>query len=75
MAALPATPSLTLFEEPRDDYITDMRYDYFGRRLATTSADGVVRVRDVDENGRWCVQEGCELRVVHAVSGCGRPCS
>lgn len=68
MSAQQASPVLTLLGDPGADFITDMQYDYYGRRLATTSADGVVRVRDVGENGEWSVQEGCELKVTHAVS-------
>ena len=70
MSAAQASPILTLLGDPGADFITDMQYDYYGRRLATTSADGVVRVRDVAENGEWSVQEGCELKVTHAVSRC-----
>lgn len=58
----------TLVEEPRDDYITCVRYDYFGRRVATVSADAVLRVRDIDDNGMWSVQDGCEIKNTHAVS-------
>lgn len=67
MSMPPATPTLKLVGEPGSDFITDMRYDYYGRRLATTSAEGVVRIRDMDENGEWCLQEGCELKATHAV--------
>lgn len=62
------TTIATLAEEPRDDYITCVRYDYFGRRVATVSADAVLRVRDIDDNGMWSVQDGCEIRNTHTVS-------
>ena len=61
------TTTATLSEEPRDDYITCVRYDYFGRRVATVSADAVLRIRDIDENGMWSVQDGCEIKNTHAV--------
>ena len=72
MSAPQASPVLTLLGDQGADFITDIQYDYYGRRLATTSADGVVRVRDIGENGEWSVQEGCELKVTHAVSRCRR---
>lgn len=72
MSAAQASPILTLLGEPGADFITDMQYDYYGRRLATTSADGIVRVRDIGEDGEWSVQEGCELKVAHMVSRCRR---
>lgn len=63
-----STPTLSSFEEPIDDYITDIKYDFYGRRTVTTWAHGLVRIRDIDESGKWVVSEGCELKATHAVS-------
>lgn len=61
-------PGLALYEELHSEYITCVRFDNTGRRMATSSADGVVRIRDLDDSGLWHVKEGCELKATHLVS-------
>lgn len=63
-----ATPTLSSIEEPLDDYITDIKYDFYGRRTVTAWAHGLMRVRDIDETGNWVVSQGCELKPKHDVS-------
>ncbi|CBJ32304.1 conserved unknown protein [Ectocarpus siliculosus] len=64
--AMPAScPVLEFVDDQSDSIVTDLAYDYHGRRLASVSADGVIRIRDLDDNGVWCVEEGCEIKPAH----------
>lgn len=66
--AMPAScPVLEFVDDQSDSIVTDLAYDYHGRRLASVSADGVIRIRDLDDNGVWCVEEGCEIKLAHQV--------
>ncbi len=47
------------------DFVLDVKYDYYGRRLATCSSDKSIKVWDLDEKGDWCVKAGCELKNAH----------
>lgn len=69
MAMLSPSPVLKFVDEKGFDekIITDIAYDYHGRRLATVSADAVIRIRDLDDNGVWCVEDGCEIKSAHQV--------
>lgn len=64
-----SSPVLKFIDEKGFDekIITDIAYDYHGRRLATVSADAVIRIRDLDNNGVWCVEDGCEIKSAHQV--------
>ena len=35
------------------DYIHDIAFDHYGRRIATASGDRTVKIWDLDENGDW----------------------
>lgn len=69
MAMLSSSPVLKFVDEKGFDekIITDIAYDYHGRRLATVSADAVIRIRDLDDTGVWCVEDGCEIKSAHQV--------
>lgn len=58
-------------EEPHGDYVTGVEANWYGRRLATSTADSTLRVRDLDANGEWVMTSGGELKRAHAV--CGLP--
>lgn len=62
-----SSPVLKLVDEQGDNIITDFSYDHYGRRLASVSADAVIRIRDLDDNGQWCVENGCEIKTAHSV--------
>ncbi|CAM9201161.1 unnamed protein product [Phaeothamnion confervicola] len=47
------------------DLVHDVRYDHYGKRLATCSSDQTVRVWDLDDNGDWHVKEGGEWKNAH----------
>ncbi len=47
------------------DFVLDVKYDYYGRRLATCSSDKSIKVWDLDEKGDWSVKAGCELKNAH----------
>ncbi|CAN0083505.1 unnamed protein product [Ectocarpus fasciculatus] len=65
MAMPGSCPVLEFVDDQSDSIVTDLAYDYHGRRLASVSADGVIRIRDLDDNGIWCVEEGCEIKLAH----------
>lgn len=67
MAMPVSCPVLEFVDDQSDSIVTDLAYDYHGRRLASVSADGVIRIRDLDDNGVWCVEEGCEIKLAHQV--------
>lgn len=70
VAMLSSSPVLKFVDEKGFDEkspVTDVAYDYHGRRLATVSADAVIRIRDLDDNGAWCVEDGCEIKSAHQV--------
>lgn len=52
--------------EPPFSAVTALAYDTFGKRLACASLDTTVRIRDLDENGQWRMEDGCEIRPAHA---------
>ncbi|CAM9124648.1 unnamed protein product [Chrysoparadoxa australica] len=47
------------------DFIHDLSYDYYGKRLASCSSDQTVKVWDLDAKGEWQVREGGELKNAH----------
>eukprot|EP00903_Cladosiphon_okamuranus_P007998 g7717.t1 len=67
MAMLSSSPVLKFIDEKGFDerIVTDIAYDYCGRRLATVSADAVIKIRDLDDAGVWCVEDGCEIKSAH----------
>lgn len=46
-----STPQI--FQSPHKDFIHDIAFDHYGRRIATCSADRTVKIFDLDENGEW----------------------
>lgn len=63
---------MTLLQLKRDTVetgiITDAQYDWSGKRLATTSTDATITIRDLDDRGGWVVKDGGEIKAAHAVS-------
>ncbi|KAG5186185.1 nucleoporin-like protein [Tribonema minus] len=47
------------------DFVHDVKYDFYGKRLATCSSDQSVRVWDLDDKGEWTVKSGCEWKNAH----------
>uniref|UniRef100_A0A7S4KT93 Anaphase-promoting complex subunit 4 WD40 domain-containing protein n=1 Tax=Paramoeba aestuarina TaxID=180227 RepID=A0A7S4KT93_9EUKA len=41
------------FPTKHTDILHDVSYDYYGKRIATSSSDGQVKVFDLDERGEW----------------------
>lgn len=68
---------MTLMQLKRDSVetgtITDAQYDWGGKRLATTSTDATITIRDLDSRGGWIIKDGGEIKAAHAVSTA--PCS
>lgn len=48
--------------------ITDMKYNWYSNRIATTSTDATITIRELDECGGWVVKDGGEIKAAHAVS-------
>ena len=46
-----------IIQSPHKDFIHDLAFDYYGRRIATCSADRTVKIFDLDENGEWTTSE------------------
>ncbi|CAN0364353.1 unnamed protein product, partial [Hapterophycus canaliculatus] len=65
MAMNASSPVLKFVGTQSDSIVTDMAYDHHGRRLASVTADGGIRIYDLDDNGVWCMEEGCEIKVAH----------
>ena len=42
-----------ILQSPHKDFIHDLAFDHYGRRIATCSADRTVKIFDLDENGEW----------------------
>ncbi len=42
-----------IIQSPHKDFIHDIAFDHYGRRIATCSADRTVNIFDLDENGQW----------------------
>ena len=42
-----------LLQSSHEDYIHDIAFDHYGRRIATASGDRTVKIWDLDENGEW----------------------
>lgn len=63
---------MTLMQLKRDSIeagiITDAQYDWDGKRLATTSTDATITIRDLDAEGGWVIHDGSEIKAAHAVS-------
>mmetsp|Transcript_12233 Transcript_12233/g.16045 ORF Transcript_12233/g.16045 Transcript_12233/m.16045 type:complete len:330 (+) Transcript_12233:118-1107(+) len=55
------------FHTNHKDYVHDMQFDYYGRRLATCSADMTIKVWDMDEEGEWKINPGCEWKAHHGM--------
>lgn len=62
-----ASPVLKFVGTQSDSIVTDVAYDHHGRRLASVTADGAIRIYDLDDNGVWCMEEGCEIKLAHLV--------
>ena len=43
------------FRSKHDDYIHDIAYDFYGRRLATCSSDQKVKIWDTNPQGEWAL--------------------
>jgi WD40 repeat protein len=45
-----------VFKADHGDFVRDVAYDYYGKRIATCSSDGSVKVWDQTAHGEWqCV--------------------
>ena len=44
---------LQVLQSSHKDYIHDIAFDHYGRRIATASGDRTVKIWDLDENGEW----------------------
>ncbi len=44
-------------QSPHKDFIHDIAFDHYGRRIATCSADRTVKIFDLDENGEWTTSD------------------
>jgi nucleoporin SEH1 len=42
-----------ILASPHKDFIYDIAFDHYGRRIATCSADRTVKIFDLNENGEW----------------------
>ena len=51
------------FPSHHKDFINDIAFDHYGRRIATCSADRTVKIFDLDENGDWIKQS--DLKNAH----------
>jgi nucleoporin SEH1 len=47
-----------ILSSPHKDFIHDIAFDHYGRRIATCSADHTVKIFDLDENGEWATSVG-----------------
>jgi nucleoporin SEH1 len=56
-----------ILHSEHQDYIHDIAFDHYGRRIATCSGDRTVKIWDLDENGEWTTTEeqGNEWKKVH----------
>jgi len=52
------------FKAKHDDYIHDISYDFYGKRLASCSSDQKVKVWDTDANGDWVQTAELKVRLV-----------
>ncbi|PVU89442.1 hypothetical protein BB559_001120 [Furculomyces boomerangus] len=46
------TSEALVFDTQHEDIIHDVQLNYYGKKLATCSSDGTIRIFDVDENGQ-----------------------
>ena len=46
-------PAQELAETQQPDFIHDLTFDHFGRRIATCSSDQTIKIWQRSENGRW----------------------
>lgn len=52
-----------ILESSHQDYIHDIAFDHYGRRIATSGCDRTVKIWDLDENGEWTSStEGSEWK-------------
>ncbi|GMI32397.1 hypothetical protein TrCOL_g236 [Triparma columacea] len=58
----PAKNITVLPSSSQADYIHDIKFDYYGRRIATCSGDQRVTVYNLDEGGSWVLKPGCEWK-------------
>lgn len=58
----PASAAAETLNSLHADYVQDIAFDFYGRRIATCSGDRTVRVWDLDENGDWTFAPGSEWR-------------
>jgi len=61
------------FPSLHSDYVNDVRFDFYGRRVATASNDRTVKVWEVNpDTSEWTIRAGCEWQAhrsgVRAVS-------
>ena len=50
--------SLQIIQSLHLDFIHDVAFDHYGRRIATCSGDRTVKVWDLNEKGEWTFQPG-----------------
>eukprot|EP00639_Heterosigma_akashiwo_P009793 CAMPEP_0194591718 /NCGR_PEP_ID=MMETSP0292-20121207/22263_1 /TAXON_ID=39354 /ORGANISM="Heterosigma akashiwo, Strain CCMP2393" /LENGTH=95 /DNA_ID=CAMNT_0039449907 /DNA_START=114 /DNA_END=398 /DNA_ORIENTATION=- len=55
------------FQTNHQDYVNDIQFDYYGRRMATCSADMTIKVWDMTEEGDWHVNPGCSWKAHHGI--------
>uniref|UniRef100_A0A7S1BC83 Uncharacterized protein n=1 Tax=Corethron hystrix TaxID=216773 RepID=A0A7S1BC83_9STRA len=67
------TAIVSEFPSLHSDYVNDVKYDFYGRRVATASNDRTVKVWEIDpDTSKWTIRPGCEWQAhksgVRAVS-------
>jgi len=68
-----STAAAATFPSHHADYVNDVRFDFYGRRVATASNDRTVKVWEVNpDTSEWTIRAGCEWQAhrsgVRAVS-------
>ncbi|KAI5816839.1 WD40-repeat-containing domain protein [Pyronema omphalodes] len=53
LGATTSSSSYVHFPTGHEDLVHDVAYDYYGRRMATVSADQRLKIFDKDDNGEW----------------------
>ena len=51
-------PTDTSLQSNHQDYIQDISFDHYGRRIATTSADRTIQIWDLNPDGTFAVGGG-----------------